>query len=78
MTKDNKKENEVNQTGLYWPEKRTEDTFYNMWQSFRTRKHPALETKCFHMYEESRRYKILVKVVDIVGNDTNKLLEVKT
>lgn len=38
----------------------------------------ALERKCFHMYEESGRYKVLVKVADIFWNDTNKLLEVKT
>ena len=48
-----------------------------MWQSFITRKHPALERKYLHMYEELERYKGLVKVVDIFGNDTNKLLEVK-
>jgi len=54
-----------------------DDTFHNMWQSFRTRKHPALETKCSHTYEKVGRYQVLVKVVDIFGNDTNKLLEVK-
>lgn len=53
------------------------DTFHNMWQSFRTRKHPALEMKCSHTYEEPGKYQVLVKVVDIFGNDTNKLLEVK-
>ena len=53
------------------------DTFHNMWQSFRTRKHPALETKCSHTYENAGRYQALVKVVDIFGNDTNKLIEVK-
>lgn len=54
-----------------------EDTFHNMWQSFRTRKHPALETKCSHTYEEPGKYQVLVKVVDIFGNDTNKLIEVE-
>ena len=53
-----------------------EDTFHNMWQSFRTRKHPALETTCSHTYEEPGKYQVLVKVVDIFGNDTNKLIEV--
>lgn len=52
------------------------DTFHNMWQSFRTRKHPALETKYSHTYEDSGTYQVLVKVVDIFGNDTNKLIEV--
>ncbi|MCK4416626.1 MAG: site-specific DNA-methyltransferase, partial [Candidatus Latescibacteria bacterium] len=54
-----------------------DDTFHNMWQSFRTRKHPSLETKCSHTYEKAGKYQVLVKVVDIFGNDTNKLLEVK-
>lgn len=54
-----------------------DDTFHNMWQSFRTRKHPSLETEVSHAYEETGRYQALVKVVDIFGNDTNKLLEVK-
>lgn len=53
------------------------DTFHNMWQSFRTRKHPSLDTKCSHTYEKTGKYQVLVKVVDIFGNDTNKLLEVK-
>jgi len=55
-----------------------DDTFHNMWQSFRTRKHPALETKCTHTYENVGKYQVLVKVVDIFGNDTNKLLKVRT
>jgi DNA modification methylase len=54
-----------------------DDTFHNTWQSFRTRKHPSLETKCSHPYEKAGKYQVLVKVVDIFGNDTNKLLEVK-
>jgi adenine-specific DNA-methyltransferase len=53
------------------------DTFHNMKQSFRTRKHPTLETSLSHTYEESGEYSILVKVVDIFGNDTNKLIKVK-
>lgn len=54
-----------------------DDTFHNMWQSFRTRKHPSLETKVFHTYEETGKYQILVKVVDIFGNDTNKLINLE-
>jgi len=53
------------------------DTFHNMKQSFRTRKHPTLETSLSHTYEKPGEYKILVKVVDIFGNDTNKLVNVK-
>ena len=54
-----------------------EDTFHNIWQSFRAKKHPALDTKCSHTYEDPGRYQVLVKVVDIFGNDTNKLIEVE-
>ena len=32
--------------------------------------------KCSHTYEEPGKYQVLVKVVDIFGNDTNKLLPV--
>ncbi|MEM4409314.1 MAG: hypothetical protein QXI19_11305, partial [Candidatus Caldarchaeum sp.] len=54
------------------------DTFHNQWQSFRTRKHPTLELQSEqHYYQEAGTYKILVKVIDIFGNDTTKLLEVR-
>jgi adenine-specific DNA-methyltransferase len=52
-----------------------EDTFHNQWQSFRTRKNPKLETKATHTYEQPGTYKVLVKVVDIFGNDTTKCIE---
>jgi len=51
--------------------------FHNTWQSFRTRRHPALETQCSFAYKKARKYQVLVKVVDIFGNDTNKLLNVR-
>jgi hypothetical protein len=53
-----------------------DDTFHNQWQSFRTRKEPKLETKASFAYEKPGKYKVLVKVVDVFGNDTTKLLEV--
>ncbi|OGF21857.1 hypothetical protein A2Y83_01775 [Candidatus Falkowbacteria bacterium RBG_13_39_14] len=50
--------------------------FENEWQSFRTKKDRALELKSvFHECQKGRR-KIAVKVVDIVGNDTMKVVEV--
>jgi len=52
------------------------DTFHNGWQSFRTRKQPTLETEAIHTYEQPGTYKVLVKVVDIFGNDTTKIVEV--
>ena len=53
------------------------DTFHNGWQSFRTRKDPKLATKATHTYDQPGTYKVLVKVVDIFGNDTTKMVEVE-
>ena len=53
------------------------DTFHNGWQSFRTRKEPKLETTASYSYDAVGKKKILVKVVDIFGNDTTKMIEVK-
>ncbi|MBI5192883.1 MAG: site-specific DNA-methyltransferase [Nitrospirae bacterium] len=50
--------------------------FENEWQSFRTRKDRSLELRSiFHECIPGRR-KIAVKVVDIFGNDTMKIIEV--
>jgi len=53
------------------------DTFHNQWQSFRVKKNPKVEYEAIHKYEESGECKIMVKVVDVFGNDTNKVLKVK-
>jgi len=51
--------------------------FENEWQSFRTKKDRTLEmTSAEYEYEKGKRYKIAVKVVDIFGNDTMKIIEV--
>jgi SAM-dependent methyltransferase len=51
--------------------------FENEWQSFRTKKDRTLEMKSvYHEYPTKGRYKIAVKVVDIFGNDTMKVVEV--
>jgi hypothetical protein len=51
--------------------------FENEWQSFRTRKDRTLElTSAPHEYPRKGRYKIAVKVIDIFGNDTTKVVEV--
>lgn len=50
--------------------------FENEWQSFRTKKDRLIELKSVpHECAEGRR-KIAVKVVDIFGNDTMKVVEV--
>ena len=67
--KDNTKEVEEIWTGDY--------IFENEWQSFRTKKDRNIELKTvLHEYEGKGRYKIAVKVVDIFGNDTMKVIEI--
>jgi hypothetical protein len=52
--------------------------FQNEWQSFRTRKDRDLELACVpHDYQVSGSYKLAVKVIDIFGNDTTKVIPVK-
>lgn len=50
--------------------------FENEWQSFRTKKNKTLELKT-PFKQLSGRKKIAIKVVDIFGNDTMKVIEVK-
>lgn len=51
--------------------------FENEWQTFRTKKDRSIELiSAFHEYTKKGRYKIAVKVVDIFGNDTMKVIEV--
>jgi adenine-specific DNA-methyltransferase len=54
-----------------------DDTFHNQWQSYRTRQDPKLEVKTKHEYADSDDYKVMVKVIDILGNDTTKTLDIK-
>ncbi|MEB2309084.1 MAG: site-specific DNA-methyltransferase [Candidatus Brocadiaceae bacterium] len=52
--------------------------FENEWQSFRTKKNSNLELESsWHEYKKGGRYKIAVKVVDILGQDTTQVIEVK-
>jgi hypothetical protein len=51
--------------------------FENEWQSFRTKKTPTLEfISIAHEYKKEGKYKVMVKVVDILGIDTSKIIEV--
>jgi len=52
------------------------DTFHNEWQTYRTRKNPKIELETNHKYAEPGKYTVVVKVIDILGNDTTKTLEV--
>ena len=51
--------------------------FDNEWQSFRTKKNRNLEFTSVVKEVSKGTYKVAVKVVDIFGNDTTKVLEVK-
>jgi adenine-specific DNA-methyltransferase len=53
------------------------DTFHNEWQEYRTRDKPKLATEASKTYDERGEYRVVVKVVDILGNDTTKVLLVK-
>ncbi len=53
------------------------DTFHNQWQSFRVKKNPKVEYEAKHAYNGKGEYQLMVKVVDVFGNDTNKVLKVK-
>lgn len=52
------------------------DTFHNEWQTYRTRKDPGLLKQAAHEYAEGGEYQVVVKVIDILGNDTTKTLRV--
>jgi len=52
--------------------------FENEWQSFRTKKNSQIElTTAPHSYEKSGKYKIVIKIVDILGVDTTQVIEIK-
>lgn len=51
--------------------------FHNEWQAYRTKAGPVLATESdWHEYPEPGTYAIVVKIIDIFGNDTTKLAEV--
>jgi len=53
------------------------DTFMQGWVTYRTRKDRSLPlTSDPHTYEKHGKYRILVKVIDIFGNDTSQAFEV--
>ena len=52
------------------------DTFMNGWVAYRTRKERKLPLSSdTHIYDSAGKYRIMVKVVDIFGNDTSQVLE---
>jgi len=68
--KNEKGETEDKWTGNY--------LFENEWQSFRTKKNSNLEfTSVPYEYKKPGKYKVMVKVVDILGIDTSKIIDIK-
>lgn len=52
--------------------------FENMWQDFRTKHQRELtRTSAAHTYAMPGSYKVAVKIIDIFGNDTTKVIPVK-
>lgn len=54
-----------------------DDTFHNEWQTYRTKKEPKLLLEAKHEYESKGNYIVVIKVIDILGNDTTKAISVK-
>jgi adenine-specific DNA-methyltransferase len=54
------------------------DTFMQGWVAYRTRKERKIPLACDpHTYEKPGKYRILVKVIDIFGNDTSQAFDVE-
>jgi adenine-specific DNA-methyltransferase len=53
------------------------DTFHNEWQTYRTRNDKSLQLEITHTYADPGEYTIVVKIIDILGNDTTKTVKVK-
>lgn len=49
------------------------DTFHNEWQSYRTKMNPKLLLEATYSKYPKGTHKIMVKVIDIFGNDTSKI-----
>ena len=54
-----------------------DDTFHNEWQTYRSKKNPKIELSTAKTYEHTGEYVIIVKVIDILGNDTTKQIKIK-
>jgi len=54
-----------------------DDTFHNEWQSYRTKQIPKIELTANNTYEAAGKYTVLVKVIDILGNDTTKAIQIE-
>lgn len=55
----------------------SDDTFHNEWQAYRTRADSSLTRQTTHTYPQPGTYRVVIKVIDILGNDTTKMIEVE-
>jgi adenine-specific DNA-methyltransferase len=54
-----------------------DDAFMQGWVTYRTRKNRTLELRSIpHVYAEPGEYAVMVKVIDVFGNDTSKIMRV--
>ncbi|MFQ3609493.1 MAG: site-specific DNA-methyltransferase, partial [Chloroherpetonaceae bacterium] len=53
------------------------DAFHPETQFYRTKKERTLARTATRLYEEAGVYQVLIKVIDILGNDTTKLVKVE-
>lgn len=54
-----------------------DDTFHNEWQSYRTKQNLKIDLTATNEYEQKGKYTVLIKVIDILGNDTTKAIQVE-
>jgi adenine specific DNA methylase Mod len=53
------------------------DTFMQGWVAYRTRRDRTLSlTSDWHTYQQPGRYRVLIKVIDVFGNDTSQAFDV--
>ncbi len=52
------------------------DAFHNQWQSYRTKAVKRLDKIARFTYETPGKKRVVVKVIDLLGNDTTKMVEV--
>src|SRR5947209_2487827 len=70
------KQTELHVSGVDWDFQN--DTFMNGWVAYRTRKERKLTLKSdVNGYAKPGKYAVMVKVVDIFGNDTSQAFEVE-
>lgn len=67
----------TNEKGEVFQEETGRYIFDNQWQSFRSRKSDLELLSSPYEYQSNGTYKVAVKVIDVFGNDTTKVFEVK-